>query len=222
MKVNNELSSLIGDEREIFKDTDPHIYTVELIESELKLDIVPVLDIPSKDGFGNLIKFNGSTMIETCPECHVRLIQEKSELDADFRILVRLCKMWRNYKNLERLSSYMIEITLIHLQKSNTISDMLTSKFLRFLNYIAETALESPIDLNNIMKPDDFKRDSVKIIDPFCGANNVASSILEQDGQREEIVKVAQESYELVKFVTDNNRVNNLDEIFGPSFRIMK
>ena len=218
-KINENFKVWLPNAEIDTQSINPNVLTVETEYLGLKLDIVPVIDEPGRDGYGKLVNLNGDQEIDTCPKCIVELIEEKSQPDPDLKVLIRLAKMWRNHKGLKKLGSFMIELIMIHLQNSSGIDGSVEFRFSEFLGYLAGLKFKKPINITNIEPIGVFRNDVVIIIDPICGLNNVASSIGDKD--RDVVIKVARESCEIVKLASKSTNLDNWKQIFGPRFRIM-
>ena len=191
--------------------------TVTFIGSGISVDVVPVIADESRDGYGWQFDLNDGGVIESCPPCQIKFVRDRKNIDNDYRTLERLSKKWRNYYEVEPLKSFHIELILAFILDQEGSSGSVEERFRRFLLYIAETELqqlvsfpENPIPLGNFSDP-------VVILDPICSTNNVAARITEDE--RAEIVKAADESWEIAHFASVENDHTEWKSLFGPSFK---
>jgi tRNA nucleotidyltransferase (CCA-adding enzyme) len=192
--------------------------TVNFIGSGLSVDIVPVIENTSKPGYGWQYDIRDGSRVETCAPCQVKFVQNRKDVDANFRTLVRLGKRWRRQAQVE-LKSFMVELVMAHLLDKNGSSGSIEQRFRDFLLYIAQSGLKEVIRFpeNGLFVP--TFTDPVVIIDPVNSSNNVASRMTE--AERLEIVEAAQSSWEAAYFASQNAGEEEVwKEVFGPRFQV--
>lgn len=192
--------------------------TVTFAGSGLSVDIVPVIEDPSRPGYGWQFDIRDGTQVRTCAPCQIKFVRDRKEVDPDFRTLVRLAKKWRNRVELKPLKSFAIELIMAHVLAKNGTSGSIEQRFRDFLLYIAQSGLKDVISFpeSGVLLPS-FS-DPVVIIDPVCATNNVASRISE--AEREEIVAAALSAWETAVFASTENDLDIWKEIFGPRFAV--
>ncbi|GJL85324.1 MAG: hypothetical protein DHS20C02_10990 [Micavibrio sp.] len=191
--------------------------TVEFKASGLSVDIVPVIEDPSRSGYGWQFDKDGSRM-ETCAPCQIQFVRDRKDKDSDFRTLVRLAKKWRNYSGLKPLKSFVIELIMAHLLDTQGSDGTIEQKFRRFLLYIADSELKETIQFSENIPPFKTFSDPVVILDPVSSENNVASRITEDE--RTEIVEVAHDAWEAAHFASAENDLEIWKELFGGRFKV--
>ena len=191
--------------------------TVEFKGSGLRVDIVPVIQDPSRPEYGWHFNKNG-LKVEACAPCQIKFVKDRKDRDHHFRTLVRLAKKWRNYSELKPLKSFTIELIMAHLLDTEGSSGTIEEKFQRFLLYIASSKLQETIKFaENKPSSKEFK-DPVIILDPVSSENNVASRIT--DEERSEIVDTAKQSWETAIFASTEGDLEIWKELFGTGFKV--
>jgi hypothetical protein len=191
--------------------------TVRFVGSGLSVDIVPVIEDASRDGYGWQYDRDGSK-IETCAPCQIKFVRDRKAQDKDFRTLVRLAKRWRNHAELFALKSFAIELILARIVDRDGKSGSIEARFRNFLLYIAQSELKDKISFpENVGYIPSFS-DPVVIVDPVCNTNNVAARITESE--RQEIVAKALESWETVNLASIDDDDEVWKEVFGPRFNV--
>ena len=192
--------------------------TASFVGSGLSVDIVPVIEDPSRPGYGWQFDIKDGTALQTCAPCQIKFVQVRKDNDADFRTLVRLAKRWRNFSELSALKSFTIELIMAYLLDRDGANGTIEEKFRKFLLYIAQSGLKELIAFPENARPLGQFSNPVVIIDPVYSHNNVAARITEQE--RQAIVSAAQASWEAAHFASAENDNEVWKEIFGPRFRI--
>ena len=105
--------------------------TVVFKGSGLAVDIVPVIEITDQPGYGYQFGTDGSKM-KTCAPCQIEFVRTRKNSDSDYRTLVRLGKKWRNYKEIDGLKSFHIELILAYLQDRDGPSESIEQRLRDF------------------------------------------------------------------------------------------
>ncbi|NWE77698.1 CBASS oligonucleotide cyclase [Pseudomonas yamanorum] len=190
--------------------------TVTFVGTGLDVDIVPVIENPNKEGYGWQFDRIDGLKTETCAPCQVKFVKDRKDQDPDFRTLVRLAKRWRTKAECP-LKSFHIELIMAHVLEVNGKESSLEKRFRDFLLYIVESGLQDVIKFPENRTISEFT-DPVVILDPVCDTNNVASRIT--DAEREEIVRIAEESWETANFASVEGDFEIWKELFGRSFKV--
>lgn len=190
--------------------------TVQFVGSGLAVDIVPVIEDDTRDGYGWQFDLSDGSKMETCAPCQIKFVRDRKNADKDFRTLVRMGKRWRNRAEI-KLKSFMIELIFAYLLDRDGPEGGIEQKFRDFLLYIAQSGLKETISFpeNSAFFRPQFD-DPVVILDPVCSSNNVASRVTEDE--RLEIVAAAQEAWEAAYFASTEDDDEVWKEIFGPKF----
>lgn len=184
--------------------------------SGLEVDIVPVIEIPNKDGHGFQFDTEGGKN-QTCAPCQIAFVKTRKDADSDYRTLVRLAKKWRNYKEVDHLKSFHIELLLAHLQDQHGPCDSIEQRLRDFFLYMAQSGLSTPIRFPENKGTVPGFSDPVVIIDPVNNENNTAARITEDE--RKEIVAKANEAWEIANFASTEDDPAVWKELFGPKFK---
>ncbi|MFW6853301.1 CBASS oligonucleotide cyclase [Burkholderia gladioli] len=192
--------------------------TVTFVGSGLSVDIVPVIEDPSRPGYGWQFDIHDNTKIQTCAPCQIKFVRDRKDVDGDFRTLVRLAKKWRNRVELKPLKSFAIELIMAHLLAKNGNDGSIEKRFRDFLLYIAQSGLKEVITFPENGKDSPAFTDPVVILDPVCNTNNVTSRISEDE--RLEIVAAATEAWETANFASTEDDIDIWKELFGPRFKV--
>lgn len=190
--------------------------TVTFVGTGLDVDIVPVIENPNKEGYGWQFDRVDGSKTETCAPCQVKFVKDRKDQDPDFRTLVRLAKRWRTKAECP-LKSFHIELIMAHVLEMNGKEGSLEKRFRDFLLYIVESGLQDVIKFPENRTISEFT-DPVVILDPVCDTNNVASRIT--DAEREEIVRIADASWETANFASVEGDIEIWKELFGRSFKV--
>lgn len=192
--------------------------TVTFVGSGLGVDIVPVVEDPTRPGYGWQFDIHDGTKVETCAPGQIKFVRDRKDADGDFRTLVRLAKKWRNRIELNPLKSFTIELIMAHVLAKNGKDGSIEKRFRDFLLYIAQSELKEVITFpENGMVSVAFN-DPVVILDPVCNSNNVASRISEKE--RLEIVSAATEAWEIANYASTEDDIDIWKELFGPRFKV--
>jgi len=191
--------------------------TITFVGTGLSVDIVPVVEIRERPGYGWQFGLDGSKNL-TCAPCQVQFVRARKDKDADFRTLVRMAKKWRNRQEVKPLKSFVIELILAYLLDTRGKGDPLEKRFCDFLLYIAQSGLKDRIAFPENTVPYGVFADPVVILDPVNSQNNVASRITE--AERQQIVATARDAWEAAHFASVENDFDLWKELFGPRFRV--
>jgi hypothetical protein len=148
-------------------------------------------------------------------------IKARHDADSTYRILVRLLKRWRNFKDLE-LGSFAIELILAYLHDTRGVPPSLEEGVSRFFLFVAQTKLKQRLSFKENGKVETFPDDPVVILDPVNSSNNVTRRLT--DAERSEIVKEATTAWETISTASYNNFKGETLEfwrsVFGRNFVI--
>lgn len=192
--------------------------TVTFAGTGLSVDIVPVIEDPTREGYGWQFDIHDGTRIQTCAPCQIQFIRDRKKVDADFRTLVRLAKRWRNYAELKALKSFVIELVMAHLLARDGVIGSIDERFRRFLLYLAQSGLKERIQFPENKPPFGSFTSPVVILDPVYSLNNVAARIT--DDERRQIAAKAQQDWETANFASVEGDLEEWKQIFGPRFKV--
>ncbi|MEQ1715298.1 MAG: CBASS oligonucleotide cyclase [Hyphomicrobium sp.] len=192
--------------------------TVTFVGSGLSIDVVPVIEDPSRAGYGWQFDIHGDPPIQTCAPCQIKFVRDRKDADSKFRTLVRLGKRWRNYAELKPLKSFTIELIMAHLLARDGTKGTIDERFRAFLLYLAQSGLKERISFPENQPPLGVFNGPVVILDPVYSKNNVAARITEVE--RAQIVAKAQEDWETANFASAEDDLDVWKEIFGRRFKV--
>jgi tRNA nucleotidyltransferase (CCA-adding enzyme) len=192
--------------------------TVTFVGSGLSVDIVPLIEDPTRPGYGWQFDIHDNTRVQTCAPCQIKFVRDRKDADGDFRTLVRLAKKWRNRIELKPLKSFAIELIMAHILAKNGSAGSIEKRFRDFLLYIAQSGLKEVITFPENGNVSAVFADPVVILDPVRNANNVASRISEDE--RREIVAAALDAWETANFASTEDDIEIWKELFGPRFKV--
>lgn len=192
--------------------------TVEFIGSGLSVDIVPVIEDPTRDGYGWQFDMHDGSKVQTCAPGQIKFVKVRKEEDKHFRTLVRLAKKWRNQAELKPLKSFAIELIMAHVLATQGKEGSIEQRFRNFLLYIAQSGLKEVIFFpeNGGIVP--AFTHPVVILDPVSSDNNVAGRISE--AERKEICKAAEDAWEIANHASTDGDMDIWKELFGPRFKV--
>ena len=191
--------------------------TITFVGSGLDVDIVPVIQIPSKPDWGWQFGTDGSKILTNVPG-QLEFISNRKKKDKYFRSLVRMTKQWKHYKEVPGLKGYSIELLVAFLLDCDGTKGTLEQRFTQLLCYIAQSGLKETIAFAENTKPLGSFSDPVKIVDPVNSGNNVAARITEEE--RTQIVTQTTESWETAHYASEEDNVEIWKELFGPRFKV--
>lgn len=186
--------------------------------SGISVDIVPVVEDPSREGYGWQYDIHDGNRIQTCAPCQIQFIRDRKNIDSDFRTLVRLAKRWRNFAELKPLKSFTIELIMAHLLDTEGAAGSIEERFRRFLLYLAQSGLKDQIKFPENKPPFTTFTNPVVILDPVCSVNNVAARITEDE--RKQIAARAHQDWETATLASVTDDLEEWKQIFGPRFKI--
>lgn len=191
--------------------------TVTFVGTGLSVDIVPVIEDPTRPGYGWQYDLTTGDRVETCAPGQIQFVSDRKNVDADFRTLVRMAKKWRNHNGIGKLKSFTIELIMAHVLDTQGSGGSIEQRFRNFLLYIAQSGLQEKISFPENTLPHGQFGDPVVILDPVSSKNNVGSRLSE--AERREIVAAADAAWETASFAAAENDNEVWKEIFGPRFK---
>lgn len=190
--------------------------------SGLEVDLVPIIPIDGPGDFGWQPSAHGDAPVKTSVTKQLEFIRNRKSKYLRFTALVRLLKHWRNYRELDSLRSFSIELIVSHLQDARGVPTSLEDGVLRFFLYVAQTRLEEPVFFPECGEISGFPGDRVVIVDPVNPSNNVARRLT--SGECDAIVGEAETAWEAITEARNNGYKGETLElwkqVFGRSFKI--
>jgi tRNA nucleotidyltransferase (CCA-adding enzyme) len=203
-------------------EVQPRTLGIHFRDSGLDVDLVPIVPIPSEEGYGWQPSSQKADPVKTSVDGQLKFIKRRADADPAYRNLVRLVKKWRNEQELDFFRSFLIELVLAHLQDTQGNAPDLETGLQRFFLYVAQSGLQEPIAFPENGKISTFPKGSVVVLDPVNKDNNVAMRL--SDAERREIVATAEAAWEKINTASFNGgKGETLElwkEVFGRSFAI--
>ena len=200
----------------------PRTLGIEYTISGLAVDLVPLLPADDKCDYGWQPSSEGEPPVKTSVTRQLAFIKARKDADPRFRSLARLVKQWRNYRELDQLRSFAIELILAHLQDVQGPAESLEAGLVRFFLYIAQSELRTAITFKEHGKVDTLPTDRVVILDPVNKDNNVTKRLT--DSEAAEIVNEARTAWEKLSAARwndyDGETLEFWKAVFGRSFII--
>jgi len=200
----------------------PRTLGIHFHDSELDVDLVPVVPIPDEPGYGWQLSSQKGDPVKTSVQGQLDFIQKRKNADPRFRTLVRLLKHWRNEHELEKFRSFVIELLISHLYDQGGAAASLEAGLQRFFLYVAQSGLTDPITFPELGTVATFPSDPVVILDPVNMDNNVTLRLT--DSERKEIVAAAEAAWTTIEAASwKSAKGETLDywkEVMGRSFTV--
>ena len=203
-------------------EVQPRTLGIHFRDSELDVDLVPVIPIAGQPGYGWQPSSGQGEPVKTSVDGQLTFLKKRSDADPSYRAIVRLAKKWRNNKEIDPLRSFTIELLLAHIQDTQGTAPSLEEGIQRFFLYIAQSQLLQPIALSENGAVANFPKDVVVVLDPVNSTNNVGMRIT--DAERQEIVQEAERAWERITTASfcagKGETTDHWKEILGRSFVI--
>jgi len=195
---------------------------IEFRTSGLLVDLVPVVPIPNSVGYVWQPEVGGGGTFRTSPEGQLEFIRSYKDADPRFTQVVRLAKRWRNYAELDALSSFTIELIAAHLNRTRGTPATIEMGLHRFLMYVAQFGLKELITFPGAIGRTPVESTSVRIYDPTNNENNVTARM--QENERVEVVNAAMQAVQAVNHAMSVERKGDTvplwQRVLGPQFAL--
>src|SRR5438552_3137543 len=122
-------------------EVQPRTLGIHFRDSELDVDLVPVIPIAGQPGYGWQPSSGQGEPVKTSVDGQLTFLKKRSDADPSYRAIVRLAKKWRNNKEIDPLRSFTIELLLAHIQDTQGTAPSLEEGIQRFFLYIAQSQL---------------------------------------------------------------------------------
>lgn len=199
-----------------------HCVRVTYKSSKVDVDVVPVIPIKGKDGWGLLADRSTGKWLETSIPLHLKFIERRRESFEKFALFVRLIKWWKQQHKVP-LKSFAIELIWSYLIDNEEVPNTFCEGLPYFFRYIIKTQLQQQIAFNDFYSSVELPLDDkslVKIFDPVNPKNNVTKNITSDEYSK--ILAKSQEAMNVLMMATcapsKNKAIELWQRLLGTSF----
>jgi hypothetical protein len=212
--------------KDIVRDVDATGKTksikIKFIGTGLEVDIVPVVPMKSpKDYVWQPQRGGGGVKYVTSITKQLDCASKHRSQNGSYTAVVRAIKWWRNYKELDQLSSFVIELVVSYLEDSKGIESNIEEGVIRFFKFVSDPTFPT-ISFKNALNELPNPVPKFYVADPTNNENNAAKKINEINW--DEIKKEADTAFEALNIAQSKNYEGDTIEewkfIFGSSFNI--
>jgi len=211
--------------KDIVRDVDAQGKTksikIKFIGTGLEVDIVPVVPIESPKEYVWQPQRGGGEKYVTSITKQLEFAGKYRSQNTSYTGIVRALKWWRNYKELDQLSSFVIELIVSYLETNKSIETNIEEGIIRFFKFIRDPTFPT-INFKNAINVLPTPIPKFYVADPTNNENNAAKKI--NDINWEEIKKEALDAFEALNIAQSKNFEGDTIEewkfVFGSSFNI--
>jgi predicted nucleotidyltransferase len=212
--------------KDIFRDVDASGKTrsikIKFTGTGLEVDIVPVVPLKSpKEYVWQPQRGAGGEKYVTSVTKQLTFAANRRDANDYYTSIVRALKWWRNYKELDNLPSFTIELMVSYLEINKGIESGIEEGIIRFFKLVSDPTFPTisfKDAINNVLVP----TPKIFVADPTNNDNNAAKKI--NDINWEEIKKDANDAFETLNIAQSKNfegdTIEEWKSVFGPSFNI--
>lgn len=211
--------------KDIFRDVDAEgktkAVTIKFVGTGLQVDIVPVVELESPAGYVWQPERGGGGRYITSVQGQIDASVAWRKRNVVYTRVVRALKWWRNYQELDLLSSFVIELMVAHLDEHEGLSTTVEEGIIRFFRFLSDSefpVISFPGAINEVPA---FTT-PVFVADPTNNTNNAASKMTKVAW--EEVVAKAAEAYDALHIarrrVASGATTDEWKSVFGPNFNI--
>ncbi|OJY80744.1 MAG: nucleotidyltransferase [Sphingobacteriales bacterium 40-81] len=212
--------------KDIVRDTDAKGKTksvkIKFIGTGLEIDIVPVVPMetpkeyvwqPQRGGAGDKYVTSVTKQLD--------FANGYRKQNASYTAVVRALKWWRNYKELDQLSSFTIELIVSYLETNKGLETNIEEGIIRFFKLVSDPSFPT-INFLNAINNLPVPIPKIFVADPTNNENNAARKIDETNW--DEIKEEADKAFEALNIAQSKNYEGDTIEewkfVFGSSFNI--
>ena len=201
-----------------FDDSGARTFGVVFKGTGLEVDLVPIVSLDADADYGLQYSREGDC-VKTSVKAHLEHYRDHASCDEFLPPTLRLAKRWCHWQELDGIQSFHLELMLSYLVDRDGPAKGLQESVRRLLLFIMRDLRRGVVF--NSADPAAFA-DSVVIVDPANGENNVASRI--EAGERDALVAAARQAYETITWAQGlpgkGETVAAWKELFGDNFSI--
>lgn len=194
---------------------------IKFTGSGLEVDIVPVIPIKDPKEYVWQPQRGGGGKYVTSVTGQLAFAATRREKNNNYTAIVRSLKWWRNYKEMDDLSSFTIELIISYLEINKGIESGIEEGIIRFFKFVSDPSFPT-INFINAINKVPVPTSNFFVADPTNNENNAAKKL--NDSNWQEIKKEANEAFEALNIaqskVFEGETVDEWKFIFGPSFNI--
>lgn len=212
--------------KNIVRDVDANGTTksikIKFIGTGLEVDIVPVVPMNSpKEYVWQPQRGGGGGKYVTSVIKQLDFANKHRNQNASYTAIVRAIKWWRNYKELDQLSSFVIELIVSYLEDNKSIEANIEEGIIKVFKFISDPIFPT-ISFKGAINILPNPVPKFYVADPTNNENNAAKRINEINW--DEIKKEADTAFEALNIAQSKNYEGDTIEewklIFGSSFNI--
>jgi hypothetical protein len=187
----------------------------------LEVDIVPVVPLKSPQEYVWQPQTGGGGKYITSVTKQLGFASTHRSGNSSYTSTVRALKWWRNYKELDDLSSFVIELIVAYLETTKGKQTNIEEGIIRFFKFVSDPTFPS-ISFKEAINAVPNPPPTIFVADCTNNENNAAKKI--NDFNWDEIKKEADEAFETLNIAQSKNyegdTIQEWKSIFGPSFNI--
>lgn len=211
--------------KDIARDVDAEgrtkAITIKFIGTGLQVDIVPVVPLATPVGYVWQPERGGLGRYVTSIQGQLDASLAWRKRNEVYTRVVRALKWWRNYQELDLLSSFVIELLVAYLDDQEGLSATTEEGIIRFFRFVSDPEFPVISFAGAINMVPSFTT-PVFVADPTNNENNAASKMTKVAW--EEVVTKAAEAYDALYIARRRGSAGATQEewkaVFGPSFNI--
>ncbi|MGD9734946.1 MAG: CBASS oligonucleotide cyclase [Solirubrobacterales bacterium] len=201
-----------------FDDSGGRIVEVVFKESELEVDLVPIVSLDAEANYGYQYSRRGDR-VKTSVKVHVDHYREHAAADPFLAPTLRMAKRWQNWQELDGIQSFHLELMLSYLIDHHGPAPSIEESFRRLFLFLGRD-LSDGIAFGDD-DPSGFS-EPVVIVDPANDENNVAARI--EVAERDALLASARTAYETINWAQglpgQGETVSAWKELLGEGFAI--
>lgn len=194
---------------------------IKFTGSGLEVDIVPVVPLDTPKEYVWQPQRGGGGKYITSVTKQLEFGAAHRTGNSSYTSIVRALKWWRNYKELDDLSSFTIELIVAWLEVNKGRETYIEEGIIRFFKFVSDPTFPA-IMFKNAINSAPVPTPNIFVADPTNNENNAAKKI--NDVNWKEIKKEADEAFETLNIAQAKNLEGDTIEewkfVFGPSFNI--
>lgn len=211
--------------KDIRRDVDAQGKTksikIKFIGTGLEVDIVPVVPIENPKEYVWQPQRGGGGKYITSVTKQLEFSANYRSQNPSYTGIIRALKWWRNYKELDQLSSYVIELIVAYLETNKGVETNIEEGIIRFFKFVSDPTFPT-INFKNAINTLPAPIPKFYVADPTNNVNNAAKKL--NDINWDEIKKEALDAFEALNIAQSKNFEGDTIEewkfVFSSSFNI--